>query len=59
MCLDEQMSFLFIEEIALTNCYDQCDLSAQLKCVFMCVTLGLWNPKECNYVKSIHENYWC
>ena len=27
-----------------------CDLSAQLKCVFMCVTLGLWNPKGCNYV---------
>ena len=27
-----------------------CDLSAQLKCVFMCVTLELWNPKGCNYV---------
>ena len=36
-----------------------CDLSAQLKCVFMCVTLGLWNPKGCNYVESIHGNYWC
>ena len=32
-----------------------CDLSAQLKCVFMCLTLGLWNPKGSNYVESIHE----
>ena len=31
-----------------------CDLSAQLKCIFMCVTLELWNLKGCNYVKSIH-----
>ena len=35
-----------------------CDLSAHLKCVFMCVTLGLWNSYGYNYVKSIHEELW-
>ena len=29
-----------------------CDLSAQLKCVFICVTLELWNPKGCNFVEE-------
>ena len=32
-----------------------CDLSAHLKSGFMCMTLGLWNPKGCNYVESFHE----
>ena len=35
-----------------------CDLSAHLKSGFMCMTLGLWNPKGCNYVESIHEELW-